>query len=100
MTQVGSAPVHLSFFISRRPLVYLLPILHLGACIVIKVADLVSGVHYLIMIDFPASLLCVMLGWPRDNILFWFSTLGTLWWYLLSFTAYQIVTAYIAHRRH
>lgn len=87
-------------YISRRPLVYLLPLAHLCACIAIKVADLESGVHYLIYVDFPLSLLLVVLGWRRDNFLLWFSTLGTLWWYFLSYVAQLKVDAYAADRRH
>jgi hypothetical protein len=87
-------------YISRRPLVYLLPLVHLCACIAIKVADFKSGVHYLIYVDFPLSPLLVMLGWPRDNFLLWFSTLGTLWWYLLSFAAQRMLGAYAAGRTH
>jgi hypothetical protein len=80
-------------------LVYLLPLLHFCACIIIKVADVESGVHYLIMIDFPFSLLLVMLGWPRDNFLLWFSTLGTLWWFWLSYLAQLAFGAYVARRK-
>jgi hypothetical protein len=85
-------------YVSRRPLVYLLPLVHCFACITIKVADLTSGVHYLILVDFPFSLLLVMLGWPRDNFLFWFTTLGTLWWYFLSFVAQQMFSVYAGNR--
>ena len=75
-------------------LVYLLPLplLHLGACAIIALAKLESGVHYMIYVDFPFSLLLVMLGWRNDNFLFWFATLGTLWWYLLSWAAYSMLS--------
>lgn len=62
----------------------LLPLLHLGACAVIALVKLESGIHYLIYVDFPFSIVLVALGWRKDNFLFWFATLGTLWWYLLS----------------
>jgi hypothetical protein len=75
-------------------LVYLLPlpVLHLGACVIISLAKLESGVHYMIYLDFPFSLILVMLGWRNDNFLFWFATLGTLWWYLLSWAAYSMLS--------
>jgi hypothetical protein len=65
-------------------LLLLLPLLHLGACAVIALAKIESGVHYMIYVDFPFSIVLVALGWRNDNFLFWFATLGTLWWYLLS----------------
>ena len=81
--------MHMSY-ISRKSLVYLLPLLHFFTCIIIKIADVESGVHYLIMVDFPLSLLAVILGWRNDNFLLWFTTLGTLWWYFLSYVAQQM----------
>lgn len=75
-------------------LVYLLslPLLHLGACATIALANLQSGVHYMIYVDFPFSLILVMLGWRNDNFLSWFATLGTMWWYLLSWVAYSMLS--------
>jgi hypothetical protein len=34
----------------------------------------------------------VMLGWRNDNFLFWFATLGTLWWYPVSWAAYSMLS--------
>ena len=51
------------------------------------------------MIDFPFSLLLVMLGWPRDNFLLWSSTLGTLWWFWLSYLAQLAFGAYVARQK-
>jgi hypothetical protein len=68
-----------------------LPLLHLSACTTIALANIESGVHYMIYVDFPFSLLLVMLGWRNDNFLLWFATLGTLWWYLLSWVAYSLL---------
>ena len=67
--------------------VYLLPLLHLGACVTIALANLESGLEYMIYVDFPCSVLLVVLGWRHGNFLLWFATLGTLWWYLLSYSA-------------
>lgn len=69
-----------------------LPLLHLGACATIALANLESGAHYMIYVDFPFSLILVMLGWRNDNFVFWFATLGTLWWYLLSWVAFSILS--------
>jgi uncharacterized membrane protein YwaF len=69
--------------------IYLLPLLHLAACAIIAARHLVSGVHYLIYVDFPFSLLLVILGWRNDNFLLWFASLGTLWWFFLSWAAYR-----------
>jgi hypothetical protein len=85
-------------YVSRRPVVYILPLLHLCACIMIRVADLESGLHYLILVDFPFSFVLVALGWPRDNFLVWFSTLGTLWWYFWSHMTQQIFEVYASSR--
>jgi hypothetical protein len=68
----------------RGSLLLALPLLHFIACVTIGLAKMVSGVHYLIYVDFPFSLALVALGWRNDNFLLWFATLGTLWWYLLS----------------
>jgi hypothetical protein len=69
--------------------IYLLPLLHLSACITIALAKLDSGVHYLIYVDFPFSLLLVILGWRSDDFLIWFATFGTLWWFLLSWVFFS-----------
>jgi len=45
----------------------------------------------MIYVDFPLSILLVALEWRNDNFLFWFATLGTVWWYL-SRAAYSIVS--------
>jgi hypothetical protein len=66
-------------------LCYLLPALHLFACVWIQVAGVISGWEHLITIDFPFSIILVGLTWRFDHPLLWFGVLGTLWWYLLSF---------------
>ncbi len=71
--------------------IYLLPVLHFLACVTIAVAKLESGVHYLIYLDFPFSLLLVMLGWRHDTFLILFATLGTLWWLWLSWVIFRLL---------
>jgi hypothetical protein len=65
-------------------LVHLLPFLHLVACFVIAIAGLQRGWQYLWMIDVPASLLAMFLGYYFDHPLILFGIIGTVWWYLLS----------------
>jgi hypothetical protein len=71
---------------------WLLPLLHLISCATIVLAKLDSGWHYMIYVDFPCSLLLVILSWRNDNFLFWFATLGTLWWYLLGRLAHSMLS--------
>jgi hypothetical protein len=77
---------------SRGILLLALPLLHFAACITIALAKIASGVHYLIYVDFPFSLVLVGLGWRNDNFLLWFATLGTVWWYLLSRTLNSVLS--------
>jgi hypothetical protein len=70
---------------------YLMPLIHLVACLTIWIARLESGVHYLIYFDFPFSFILVILGWRNDDFLIWFATLGTVWWYGLSYVALRAV---------
>ena len=80
--------------ITRHPswILLPLPLVHLAACVIIGLAKIESGVHYMIYVDFPFSILLVALGWRNDNFLLWFTTLGTLWWFLLSQAAYSILS--------
>jgi hypothetical protein len=71
-------------------LVYVPPILHLCACAAFVVTGFESAVQYLIVADFPLSMFVVALGWPRGTFMFWFATLGTLWWLAISYGAYRI----------
>ena len=64
--------------------VYLLPFLHLGACLAIWLGNIDSGWQKLIVIDFPFSIVLVGLMFRGDNPLPIFGILGTLWWYVLS----------------
>jgi hypothetical protein len=65
-------------------LVYLLPLLHLCACIIIVLAQVGRGWEYLGLIDFPASVIIAAMDYNFDHPLFLFGVFGTLWWYLLS----------------
>ena len=74
-----------------RSLLYLLPALHLSACLVIAIAKLESGWEQMIKIDFPFSVLLVALGWRLGHPFLWFGVLGTLWWYFLSWLLFLLI---------
>ncbi len=82
----------------RFVLVHLLPFLHLCACLAITLEGIENGWQYLILIDFPISLVGVMMMFRCDgnqiwcHPLIWFGILGTLWWYLLSRIAEYVFT--------
>jgi hypothetical protein len=65
-------------------LVYLLPLLHLGACLAIWIGHIDSGWQKLLIIDFPFSVVLAALMFRDVNQLLSFGILGTLWWYVLS----------------
>jgi hypothetical protein len=73
---------------------YLLPILHLCACLVIAIAKIESGWEQMIKIDFPFSLLLVALIYAKDHALLWFGVLGTLWWFFLPWFFWYVLTHY------
>jgi len=68
----------------RISLIYLVPFLHLCACLIITVLRLESGWHYMTIVDVPASVLVITFLYDFDHPLILFGTIGTLWWYLLS----------------
>jgi hypothetical protein len=64
--------------------VYLLPFIHLGACIVIGLARLDKAWGYMLFVDVPMSVIIGAISYNFDHPLLLFGTLGTLWWYLIS----------------
>jgi hypothetical protein len=68
----------------RFLLIYMLPFLHLCACMIIALARLESGWGYLLFVDAPASILILAESYNWDHPLILFGVFGTLWWYLLS----------------
>jgi hypothetical protein len=76
----------------RSRWVYFLPVLHLCACLTIFVGYFAPNLDYLaivwtylMMIDFPISLVALGLAWKYSALAAaWMIILGTLWWYLLS----------------
>jgi hypothetical protein len=74
-----------------RPLsVYLLPSLHICACLTIALAHLETAWGYLLFIDAPMSVFIGAISYNFDHPLILFGTLGTLWWYMLSRLAAMI----------
>jgi hypothetical protein len=68
----------------RPLLIYLLPILHFCACLIIAIARLESGWEYMMIVDLPASVLIMAEAYNFDHPFILFGIFGTLWWYLLS----------------
>jgi hypothetical protein len=73
------------------PAVYVLPSIHLLACIVITVSGRLTAWQHLIPIDFPVSIVAMSFVWRYEDPsqvwyhpLLWFGVLGTLWWYVVS----------------
>ena len=85
MTRMADRPRWPSF-----ALVFLAPLLHLVACVVIQVAGLERGWEQMIKVDFPFSILLVALTWRLDVPVLWFGALGTLWWYIVSWTIWRL----------
>jgi hypothetical protein len=79
--------------------VYVIPGIHLGVCLTIWAKELASGVHYLIYVDFPVSLIVVILGWRNDDFLVWFATLGTMWWFGLSYIGLRALNSALGSRK-
>ena len=69
---------------TRFFLVYLLPFLHLCACVVLGLINAESGAEYIGHADLPFTILIAPLVFWSRHPLVWFAILGTLWWYLLS----------------
>lgn len=86
--------------------VYLLPILHLCACLISMVGYLVPSLQYLgivwtgiMLVDLPISLVAFALAWKYSALAAaWILVAGTLWWYLLSRGAELVVRRLKARR--
>jgi len=64
-------------------LIYLLPSLHLGACLAMWLSDY-HNLEPMILIDFPFSVLAVVAAYQGVNPWIIFGIVGTLWWYFIS----------------
>ncbi len=80
--------------------VYLLPLIHLCACLTSMVGLIVPRLQYLgiawsfiMLADLPISLVAYALGWKYSALAdLWIIVAGTLWWYLLSRAAYSMLS--------
>ena len=81
--------------------VYFLPLLHLGACMMLPLAYLVPAPvrDYfatvwvgVMVIDLPVSFVAMALAWGYGFLaVCWIFVVGTLWWYALSLAAERLV---------
>lgn len=71
--------------------VFLLPFLHLGACIAIWVGHVDTGWQKLLIADFPFSVILAGLMFRNVDPLLSFGVLGTLWWWFLSLIVRRLV---------
>ena len=75
-----------------RRWVYVLPILHLCACLVSMIGYVIPSLQYwgiaftfILLCDLPISVVAYALGWKHPAIAtIWIFVVGTLWWYSLS----------------
>ena len=70
--------------VMRQPQVYILPLVHLGACLAFGLLRVDSAWQYMAPIDVPASVFILALSYNYDHPVILFGAIGTLWWYLLS----------------
>jgi hypothetical protein len=76
----------------HRTWVYLLPLLHLIACLIGLVGYVIPSVQYLgivwvgvMLVDMPVSAIGYATAWKHGTFTaIWVVVVGTLWWYLLS----------------
>jgi hypothetical protein len=86
--------------VQSRRWVFILPAIHLAACLTIYVGGFRGAWQYLIIADFPASLLVAaamaLVGEDSPFALpvIWFGFIGTLWWFSLCwFVSYLLKRA-------
>ena len=68
----------------RNFLIYLLPGLHLCACLAIELTQSQTGLDYLFFVDLPVSAFVFAISYGFNHPVILYSVLGTFWWYLLS----------------
>ena len=79
--------------------IYLLPTLHLAACLIIAVLRLGSAWEFMLKVDFPMSVIIIAVSFSFDHPLVVFGILGTLWWYMLSRVAQMLVRQFRGDRK-
>jgi hypothetical protein len=73
--------------------VFLLPFLHFGACLAIGIGHIDAGWEYLLLIDFPFSIVIAGLMYRNVHAMVSFGILGTLWWYGISLAMSWLIRA-------
>ena len=84
---------------TKRLFVYLLPVLHISACLISMVGYIVPSLQYLgivwagiMLVDLPVSVVAYALAWQHGTIAtVWIVVMGTLWWCLLGVGADLVV---------
>jgi hypothetical protein len=87
--------------------VYLLPSLHLSACLTSYLGLLLPSLQHLgilftfvLLADLPISLPGYFLGWKYSALaVIWIYVAGTLWWYLLSRGAEALFVRFVPRNR-
>lgn len=75
-----------------RNWIYFLPALHLFACLISMIGLVVPGLEalesvwrFLMVADFPVSLVALASGWRYGSIqVIWIVVVGTFWWFLIN----------------
>lgn len=76
----------------RSRWVYLLPFLHVCACLISMIGHVIPKLQslgivwvFVMLVDLPVSALAYALAWNHGTIAaVWVVVAGTLWWYILS----------------
>ena|ERR1700732_4774412 len=80
---------------------YFLPVIHICACAITMSGHIVpsleflgTGWTYIMIADFPISLVAVALAWGHGAVATaWIFVVGTVWWYLLSLGVARILSS-------
>ena len=87
----------------RSRWVYLLPTIHLFACLVSYIGLVIPSLQYvgilftfILLADLPVSALTYALGWKYGALaVIWIFVAGTLWWYLLSLAGEALLKRFL-----
>jgi hypothetical protein len=90
----------------RNRWLYLLPSLHLCACVTSYIGLLLPSLHhwgilftFILMADLPISLPAYFLAWKYSALaVIWIFVVGTLWWYLLARSAQVLWLKFVGGR--
>lgn len=84
---------------TRFWLTFVMPIIHLFACVVVEPGKIEAGWILMAWMDFPIGLFLGGLAFRDGHFLFWFGVFGTLWWYLVSWAAWATLQLLGGRRR-